>query len=210
MGPLPSPSTHMPENFAVYDDDKAIGVDAPKLGDLEFLQGEKVELGEGKVCVVVFLTTYSKDNFPNMTELSELSKQYPNVAFTGCLLIRWAHARTPSPKRPSRTSSIIIKMIQSSAIPPPDPRTLPSPSPTTLPRSTRTSGRKTASRLRSTFRPLSLLARMARSCGARSLASTGLSRRASPVLVLYSRSSSRLRQRTSRWRRRATGRRSRA
>merc|ERR1712216_379153 len=86
MGPLPSPSTHMPENFAVYDDDKAIGVDAPKLGDLEFLQGEKVELGEGKVCVVVFLTTYSKDNFPNMTELSELSKQYPNVAFTGVLV----------------------------------------------------------------------------------------------------------------------------
>merc|ERR1712224_578815 len=48
--------------------------------------GEKVELGEGKVCVVVFLTTYSKDNFPNMTELSELSKQYPNVAFTGVLV----------------------------------------------------------------------------------------------------------------------------
>merc|ERR1711939_915707 len=86
MGPLPSPSTHMPENFAVYDDDKAIGVDAPKLGDLRFLQGEKVELGTGKVCVVIFLTTYAKDNFPNMTELSELSKQYPNVAFTGVLV----------------------------------------------------------------------------------------------------------------------------
>merc|ERR1711934_478436 len=86
MGPLPSPSTHMPENFAVYDDDKAIGVDAPKIGDLRFLQGEKVELGTGKVCVVIFLTTYAKDNFPNMTELSELSKQYPDVAFTGVLV----------------------------------------------------------------------------------------------------------------------------
>merc|ERR1711966_135193 len=76
----------MPENFAVYDDDKAIGVQAPKLGDIRFLQGEKVEVGSGKVNVVVFISTYAKDNFPNMTELSELSKKYPDVAFTGVLV----------------------------------------------------------------------------------------------------------------------------
>merc|ERR1711966_308387 len=88
MGPF---HTHtellkMPENFAIYDDDKAIGVEAPKIGDLRFLQGEKVEVGAGKPCVIVFLTTYAKDNFPNMTELSELSKQFPAVAFTGVLV----------------------------------------------------------------------------------------------------------------------------
>merc|ERR1711970_1046594 len=86
MGPFTHPQYPHAGEFRSLRRRQGHRRDAPKLGDLEFLQGEKVELGEGKVCVVVFLTTYSKDNFPNMTELSELSKQYPNVAFTGVLV----------------------------------------------------------------------------------------------------------------------------
>ena len=63
-------------DVVTYGDDKALGVEAPPLSNLDFIRGEKQEFVAGKIYVLYYFNTFYKGAFPVMEEFTKLTEKY--------------------------------------------------------------------------------------------------------------------------------------
>jgi len=68
-GDVPTP----PEGKIIFDDDAAIGKNAPSFGTLEYIKGEPVSLGKGKPVCVVFWAKAFKGDYTTLRDVSKIA-----------------------------------------------------------------------------------------------------------------------------------------
>lgn len=74
------------EEYTTYADDAALGKPAPAVDTLEYVKGDPVTLGGGKVTVVLFWAKFAKGDYTTIAGVSKLASMYagvPDVQFVG-------------------------------------------------------------------------------------------------------------------------------
>jgi len=71
-GPVPAEAAEL----ICYDDDVAIGKDAPSLSGLEFIGGDSFDVGGGKVTVITHFGNLNKADYVTLTVLSDFYQKY--------------------------------------------------------------------------------------------------------------------------------------
>lgn len=83
FGPIPGADTTKNE-YVTYSDDPAIGKPCPDLSTLDYVQGEPIKIGDGRVKIVFFWGKYLKwQCFPTMIGMSEINEEYGDVDIVG-------------------------------------------------------------------------------------------------------------------------------
>lgn len=72
-----------PEAYMTYEDDAAIGKDAPSIDSVEYVKGDPIKLGDGKVSVVTFFAKFAKGDYTTVVGVSKLADAFPDVQFLG-------------------------------------------------------------------------------------------------------------------------------
>lgn len=69
VDPLAAPKTApvAKEGFVTYADDAALGKPAPSLSTLEWIQGEPLKFGEGKITVLLFFAKFAKGDYTTVS-----------------------------------------------------------------------------------------------------------------------------------------------
>ena len=72
-----------PAAYMTYEDDKALGQAAPPIDSLEYVQGEPVKLGGGKITVVTIFAKFAKGDYTTINDLKPLVDRFPQVQLVG-------------------------------------------------------------------------------------------------------------------------------
>lgn len=57
------------QEYTTYSDDASLGKAAPSLGSLEYIQGNPVSLGDGKITVILFFAKFAKGDYTTVRAL---------------------------------------------------------------------------------------------------------------------------------------------
>ena len=72
-----------PVAYMTYDDDAALGKPAPPIGTAEYVKGDPITLGGGKVAVVTFFAKFAKGDYTTIVGVNKLAAAFPDVSFVG-------------------------------------------------------------------------------------------------------------------------------
>ena len=72
-----------PAAYMTHDDDASIGKPAPAIDTAEYVKGDPIKLGGGKVSVVTFFAKFAKGDYTTIVGVNKLAAAFPDVSFVG-------------------------------------------------------------------------------------------------------------------------------
>eukprot|EP00040_Diaphanoeca_grandis_P028415 m.164582 g.164582 ORF g.164582 m.164582 type:complete len:463 (-) comp31344_c0_seq1:42-1430(-) len=75
-----------PASYMTYDNDASHGKPAPSLETLQYVKGDPVALGNGKLTCLSFFAKFAKGDYTTVVGLSELARHFTDVQFVGISL----------------------------------------------------------------------------------------------------------------------------